>query len=138
MAVTRSDLISTLKSRGVKGKLSKMRKHELQELLRSSAPGGESKEPTGITLEPDDQAGGHYFNKKGETKSDGKHEHRTDPWPVVEKAKPAPPKPKKTKKKYNAVDPRLKRPVAGNSPDKVVILLAVRVQLTEICAFFTI
>ena len=56
-----------------------MRKHELQELLKKSAPGGETKEPTGITLEPDDQAGGHYFNKKGETKSDGAHEHRTDP-----------------------------------------------------------
>ena len=41
-----------------------MRKHELQELLKKSAAPGESKEPTGITLEPDDQAGGHYFNEK--------------------------------------------------------------------------
>ena len=108
MAVTRSEIIATLKSRGVKGQLSKMRKHELQELLKRSAAPGESKEPTGISLEPDDQAGGHYFNKKGATKSDGKHGHRTDPWPVTEKEKPAP-KPKKVKKKYNAVtDPNAK------------------------------
>ena len=46
MAVTRSDLISTLKSRGVKGKLSKMWKHELQELVRQSAP-ADKREPTG-------------------------------------------------------------------------------------------
>ena len=59
------------------------------------------------SLEPDEQAGGHYFNKKGETKSDGAHEHRTDPWPVTEKAKPKPKK--KAPKKYNAVtDPKAK------------------------------
>ena len=94
-----------MKSRGVKGKLSKMRKHELQELVRQSAP-ADKREPTGIMLEPDEQAGGHYFNKKGETKSDGAHEHRTDPWPVTEKAKP---KKKAPPKKYNAVtDPKAK------------------------------
>ena len=31
-----------------KGRLSKLRKHELEELLKKYAPGGESKEPTGI------------------------------------------------------------------------------------------
>ena len=84
-----------------------MRKHELQELLKKSAPGGESTKPTGITLEPNDQAGGHYFNRKGETQSDGKHEHRTNPWPVTERQNQSPSK--KPKKKYNAVtDPNAK------------------------------
>ena len=62
MAVTRSDLISTLKSRGVKGKLSKMWKHELQELVHQSAL-ADKWEPTGIMLEPNEQAGGHCAGK---------------------------------------------------------------------------
>ena len=68
MAVTRSEIIAQLKSRGVKGRLSKMRKHELQELLKKSAAPGQTKEPIGISLEPDDQAGGHCAGKLGSKK----------------------------------------------------------------------
>ena len=83
MAVTRSDLISTLKSRGVKGQLSKMRKHDLQELVRQSAP-ADKRVPTGITLEPDEQAGGHCAGKLakvchdayGDSDGDGKPDQK--------------------------------------------------------------
>ena len=68
MAVTRSEIIAQLKSRGVRGRLSKMRKHELQELLKKSAAPGQTKEPIGISLEPDDQAGGHCAGKLGSKK----------------------------------------------------------------------
>jgi hypothetical protein len=99
MAVTRSSLIETLKSRGVRGQLSKMRKHELQELVRKSAASDDRREPASISLEPDGQDGGHYYNKKGETRSRGAHDHKKNPWPVREEARPAPPKRKKKKKK---------------------------------------
>jgi len=39
MAHTRADIISELKRRGVKGRLSKMKKHELEDLLGRSKPG---------------------------------------------------------------------------------------------------
>ena len=83
MAVTRSSLIETLKSRGVRGQLSKMRKHELQELVRKSAASDDRREPASISLEPDGQDGGHYYNKKGETRSRGAHDHKKNPWPVL-------------------------------------------------------
>ena len=41
-----------------------------------------SPSPSQVSLRgPTIRLGGHYFNKKGETKSDGAHEHRTDLWP---------------------------------------------------------
>jgi hypothetical protein len=76
-----------------------MRKHELQDLVRTSAASGDKRETTGISLEPDGQAGGHYYNKKGETRSDGAHVHKKNPWPAREEARLAPPKRKKKKKK---------------------------------------
>ena len=84
MTITRSQLIVTLKSRGIKGKLSKMTKGDLMDLVRKSAPpsGGRGAD-AGISLEPDHQQdGGHYFDRKGNTRSDGKHTHVKDPWPA--------------------------------------------------------
>ena len=91
-AMTRAEMISTLKSRGQKGALSKMTKPQLKALLEKTAPPGaeshEDKPKSEIALEPDEQGGGHYFRKNGETKSDGAHEHKNDPWPVSEASKP--------------------------------------------------
>ena len=47
---SRSEIISQLKSRGTKGKLSKMKKAELQDLLQRTAP-------PQLELEPDEQSG---------------------------------------------------------------------------------
>ena len=47
---SRSEIIAQLKSRGTKGKLSKMKKAELQELLHRTAP-------PQLELEPDEQSG---------------------------------------------------------------------------------
>eukprot|EP01043_Picozoa_sp_COSAG02_P130301 COSAG02_NODE_67960_length_251_cov_1.697368_1_plen_83_part_11 len=72
-AMTRAEMISTLKSRGQKGALSKMTKPQLKALLEKTAPPGthshEDKPRSEIALEPDEQGGGHYFRKNGETKS---------------------------------------------------------------------
>ena len=107
MTITRSQLIVTLKSRGIKGKLSKMTKGDLMDLVRKSAPpsGGRGAD-AGISLEPDHQQdGGHYFDRKGNTRSDGKHTHVKDPWP----ADSAPARAKKKKKKKDPlVDPDAK------------------------------
>ena len=105
MAVTRSELISQLKSRGIRGKLSKMRKEELMDLVRKSAPPSTTPEPTGISLEADDQAGGHYFNKKGQTRSDGAHAHAVDPWPIKNPSAAAAPKKKPRKAPAKPKDP---------------------------------
>jgi len=107
-AMTRAEMISTLKSRGQKGALSKMTKPQLKALLERTAPPGapshDEKPRSDIALEPDErQVGGHYYRKNGETKSDGSHEHKSDPWPVSEASKA-----KKTKKapaKRKKLDP---------------------------------
>ena len=109
-AMTRAEMISTLKSRGQKGALSKMTKPQLKALLERTAPPGthshEDKPRSDIALEPDErQVGGHYYRKNGETKSDGSHEHKSDPWPVAEasKAKKAPAQ-KARKRKLDPVE----------------------------------
>ena len=109
-AMTRAEMISTLKSRGQKGALSKMTKPQLKALLERTAPPGapshDEKPRSDIALEPDErQVGGHYYRKNGETKSDGSHEHKSDPWPVSEasKAKKAPAK-KARKRKLDPVE----------------------------------
>ena len=108
---SRSEIISQLKSRGTKGKLSKMKKAELQELLQRTAPpqlelepdeqsgngkgtykefmkthlkqhGGNMTKTAAAYREAKGQKGGHYFRKSGQTVSKGKHEHQDDPWPT--------------------------------------------------------
>eukprot|EP01046_Picozoa_sp_COSAG06_P062179 COSAG06_NODE_13929_length_1205_cov_0.920434_1_plen_346_part_10 len=105
-AMTRAEMISTLKSRGQKGALSKMTKPQLKALLEKTAPPGEhshgDKPKSDLALEPDEQAGGHYFRKNGKTVSDGAHDHKKDPWP----SDAAPAKAKKAKKSTKKkVDP---------------------------------
>ena len=107
-AMTRAEMISTLKSRGQKGALSKMTKPQLKALLVRTAPPGthshEDKPRSDIALEPDDrQVGGHYYRKNGETKSDGSHEHKSDPWPVSEASKAK--STKKTPTRKRKIDP---------------------------------
>eukprot|EP01044_Picomonas_judraskeda_P012468 COSAG03_NODE_1785_length_3524_cov_2.658302_1_plen_257_part_10 len=106
----RDDMISTFKPRGQKGALSKMTKPQLKVLLQRTAPPGapshDEKPRSDIALEPDErQVGGHYYRKNGETKSDGSHEHKSDPWPVSEasKAKRAPAQ-KARKRKLDPVE----------------------------------
>ena len=52
-----------------------MTKPQLKALLEKTAPPGshshEDKPKSELALEPDEQGGGHYFRKNGETKSDG-------------------------------------------------------------------
>jgi hypothetical protein len=109
-SMTRADMIAALKSRGQKGKLSKMTKSQLTALLEKTAPpgdkpGADEKRPKGdLELEPDDQDGGHFYRKDGTTRSDGKHEHKKNPWPT-ENSKAAPaPKPKSRRKKLDPIE----------------------------------
>ena len=106
--MTRAEMISTLKSRGQKGALSKMTKPQLKALLVRTAPPGapshDEKPRSDIALEPDErQVGGHYYRKNGETKSDGSHEHKSDPWPVSEASKAK--STKKTPTRKRKIDP---------------------------------
>ena len=110
-AMTRADMIALLKSRGTKGRLSKMTKPQLKALLEKTAPPGgkhsaDEKPPKGdLELEPDDQDGGHFYRKDGTTRSDGKHEHEKNPWPTEKSKAPAPaPKPKARKKKLDPIE----------------------------------
>ena len=110
-AMTRADMIALLKSRGTKGRLSKMTKPQLKALLEKTAPPGGKhsageKPPKGdLELEPDDQDGGHFYRKDGTTRSDGKHEHEKNPWPTEKSKAPAPaPKPKARKKKLDPIE----------------------------------
>jgi hypothetical protein len=110
-SMTRADMIAALKSRGQKGKLSKMTKSQLTALLEKTAPpgdkpGADEKRPKGdVELEPDDQDGGHFYRKDGTTRSDGKHEHEKNPWPTEKSKAPAPaPKPKARKKKLDPIE----------------------------------
>ena len=109
-SMTRADMIAALKSRGQKGKLSKMTKPQLKAMLEKTAPpgdkpGADEKRPKGdLELEPDDQDGGHFYRKDGTTRSDGKHEHKKNPWPT-ENSKAAPaPKPKSRRKKLDPIE----------------------------------
>lgn len=109
-AMTRADMIALLKSRGTKGRLSKMTKPQLTRELEKTAPpgdkpGADEKRPKGdLELEPDDQDGGHFYRKDGTTRSDGKHEHKKNPWPT-ENSKVAPaPKPKSRRKKLDPIE----------------------------------
>ena len=109
-SMTRADMIALLKSRGTKGRLSKMTKPQLKAMLEKTAPPGDKpdadeKRPKGdLELEPDDQDGGHFYRKDGTTRSDGKHEHKKNPWPT-ENSKAAPaPKPKSRRKKLDPIE----------------------------------
>ena len=105
---TRAELIALLKSRGIKGRLSKMTKAQLLAKVKATAPPEKAEEKpqqhmSGLRLEETDegdQEGGHRFNMKGEVnKSDAKkakHTHVKSSWPAVAK-------PKKVKK------PKLKK-----------------------------
>jgi len=93
-ALSRAEIISQLKTRGVKGALSKMTKPKLRALLESTAPGGDKahahsddKPKHHLELEEDEQHAGHYFRKGGKTVSDGPHDHKADPWPSNAPAK---------------------------------------------------
>jgi len=108
---SRSEIIAQLKSRGTKGKLSKMKKAELQELLHRTAPpqlelepdeqsgngkgtykefmkahlkqhGGNMSKAAAAYREAKAQKGGHYFRKDGKTVSKGSHQHEDNPWPA--------------------------------------------------------
>jgi len=87
-AMTRDTMISMLRTRGAKGRLSKMTKPQLRKLLDGTAPPGVPQgadknpdRPKGdLELEPDDQSGGHYYRVTGKTVSDGKHTHGVTTW----------------------------------------------------------
>ena len=106
---TRSEYIAILKTRGKRGKLSKMRKADLKRLVEESEPpmrpdsgrdenetdqhgsGAHTKHGSGLTLDPDPRAqgGGHYFQSFGETaaseKRKYKHEHEKSSMPTRNK-----------------------------------------------------
>ena len=106
---TRSEYIAILKTRGKRGKLSKMRKADLKRLVEESEPpmhpdsgrdenetdqhgsGTHTKHGSGLTLDPDPRAqgGGHYFQSFGETaaseKRKYKHEHEKSSMPTRNK-----------------------------------------------------
>ena len=87
---TRAELIALLKSRGIKGRLSKMTKAQLLAKVKATAPPEKAEEKpqqhmSGLRLE-EEQEGGHRFNMKGEVnKSDAKkakHTHVKSSWPA--------------------------------------------------------
>ena len=92
---TRADMIALLKSRGVRGRLSKMTKAQLRDKLEDTEPKHEDQEGDGkpahhksgdLELEVDTQAGGHFYKADGSTSSTQsakyKHEHRKKDWPA--------------------------------------------------------
>ena len=94
-AMTRARLIAALKSRGVRGRLSKLSKPALQAKLRETAPpddaqeGGGAPSASGLRLEPDAaQEGGHLFKRDGSMgKNTGaKHGHVKSTMPSKPKA----------------------------------------------------
>eukprot|EP01046_Picozoa_sp_COSAG06_P083632 COSAG06_NODE_30515_length_537_cov_1.883562_2_plen_113_part_01 len=105
--MTRDTMISMLRTRGVKGRLSKMTKPQLRKLLDGTAPPGAPQgtdknpdRPKGdLELEPDDQSGGHYYRVTGKTVSDGKHEHGVTTWHSDGRAALSSPKKKAAAKK---------------------------------------
>eukprot|EP01046_Picozoa_sp_COSAG06_P071256 COSAG06_NODE_20305_length_800_cov_1.834522_2_plen_167_part_00 len=91
---TRADMIAMLKSRGVRGRLSKMTKAQLRTKLDETAPPPEDQEGDGrkpqrsgeLELEADPQSGGHFYKADGSTSATQeakyKHEHRKKNWPA--------------------------------------------------------
>ena len=91
---TRADMIAMLKSRGVRGRLSKMTKAQLRDKLHDTEPKHEDQEGDGkpvhksgeLELEADTQAGGHFYKADGSTSSTQsakyKHGHRKKDWPA--------------------------------------------------------
>ena len=92
---TRADMIAMLKSRGVRGRLSKMTKAQLRDKLHDTEPKHEDQEGDGkpahhksgeLELEADTQAGGHFYKADGPTSSTQsakyKHEHQKKDWPA--------------------------------------------------------
>ena len=91
---TRADMIAMLKSRGVRGRLSKMTKAQLRTKLDETAPPPEDQEGDGrkpqrsgeLELEADPQSGGHFYKADGSTSATQeakyKHEHRKKDWPA--------------------------------------------------------
>jgi hypothetical protein len=87
-------MIAMLKSRGVRGRLSKMTKAQLRDKLHDTEPKHEDQEGDGkpvhksgeLELEADTQAGGHFYKADGSTSSTQsakyKHEHRKKDWPA--------------------------------------------------------
>eukprot|EP01046_Picozoa_sp_COSAG06_P021255 COSAG06_NODE_1589_length_9005_cov_38.454413_6_plen_632_part_00 len=120
-ALTRADMIALLKSRGQKGRLSKMTKPQLKALVEKTAPPddrsahNETRPKGDLELEPDEQGGGHYFSREGKTRSKGAHEHKKNPWPATDTKAPAAPKPASPKKKKKKTD--LEDPEATVTPD---------------------
>eukprot|EP01043_Picozoa_sp_COSAG02_P007346 COSAG02_NODE_218_length_28570_cov_75.594816_10_plen_568_part_00 len=94
-AMTRDTMIALLRTRGVKGRLSKMTKPQLKRMVDSTAPPSmtesapmASDRPKGdLELEPDDQSGGHYFQSFGKASASEmrkyKHTHEKDDMPTV-------------------------------------------------------
>jgi len=123
-AMTRDTMIAMLRTRGVKGRLSKMTKPQLQKMVTSTAPAAAEhvehapadRAKGDLELEPDDHSGGHYFRTDGKTVTDGDHDHDTDPWPSDRAAGPK--KPKKKPKKKKKVDP-IEDPDADPTPELV-------------------
>jgi hypothetical protein len=93
-AMTRDTMIALLRTRGVKGRLSKMTKPQLKKMVESTAPPSmpestsmTSDRPKGdLELEPDDQSGGHYFQSFGKASASEmrkyKHTHEKDDMPT--------------------------------------------------------
>ena len=88
MVHTRSDIIATLRSRNVRGSLTKMKKASLLELLRETAPPSSPRDVQrqGIYLAPDPeqkQSGGHAYKVDGSLGANhaAKHVHERQDWP---------------------------------------------------------
>ena len=88
MVHTRSDIIATLRSRNVRGSLTKMKKSRLLELLRETAPPSSPRDvqKQGIYLAPDPeqkQSGGHAYKVDGSLGANhaAKHVHERKDWP---------------------------------------------------------
>ena len=82
MAHTKADIISTLRSRNVKGPLTKMKKAKLLQMLKDTAPPSSPRDvqKTGIYLAPDPdekQTGGHAYKVDGSLGANhgAKHTH---------------------------------------------------------------
>ena len=88
MAHTKADIISTLRSRNVKGPLTKMKKAKLLQMLQDTVPPSSPRDiqNTGIYLAPDPeekQTGGHAYKVDGSLGANhgAKHTHEKKEWP---------------------------------------------------------
>ena len=94
MAHTKADIISTLRSRNVKGPLTKMKKAKLLQMLKDTAPPSSPRDVQtgGIYLAPDPdekQSGGHAYKVDGSLGANrgAKHTHEKKDWPSDKKQK---------------------------------------------------